>query len=122
MEIKAAFREKSKTIHPDIAGNGHTDGRTFTELREAYKILMSAASTSDAETKTSGAIYEPGMLARFEATHRWRERQGGRANKSSKRTPQWRHQCFYRERGGQPPLTSATESPEWRYELEALFP
>lgn len=78
MEIKAAFREKAKTIHPDIAGNGHTDGRTFTELREAYEILMSAASTSDAETKTSSAIYGPGMLARFEAAHRWRERQGGR--------------------------------------------
>ena len=49
MEIKAAFREKAKTIHPDIAGNGHTDGRTFTELREAYEILMSAASTSDVQ-------------------------------------------------------------------------
>ena len=75
---KGSVREKAKTIHPDIAGNGHTDGRTFTELREAYEILIGAASTSDAETKTSGAIYGPGMLARFEAAHRWRERQGGR--------------------------------------------
>ena len=78
-EIKAAFREKAKTLHPDIARNDeHADGRTFTELREAYEFLMSAASTKDAETNSSGAVYGPGMLARFEAANRWRERKGGR--------------------------------------------
>ena len=71
-DIKRAFREKAKTLHPDTAGEGHEDGRDFGELREAYEYLLEHVSSKDVGVDN---VYGPGMYARFEAAKRWRERQ-----------------------------------------------
>ena len=73
LDIKRAFREKAKTLHPDTAGVRHEDGRDFGELREAYEFLLKHGSTEDVAVDN---VYGPGMQARFEAAKMWRERQG----------------------------------------------
>ena len=80
LDIKRAFREKAKTLHPDTAGVRHEDGRDFGELREAYEFLLKHGSTEDVAVDN---VYGPGMQARFEAAKMWRERQGSQHSHQS---------------------------------------
>ena len=76
-EIKSAFREKAKKIHPDIQ-NSKSDkeeqNAKFLELKNAYEQLT-GQSDGDAEDQ-KGPIFGPGMRARMDAAKKMREKHG----------------------------------------------
>ena len=76
-EIKSAFREKAKKLHPDIQ-NSKSDkeeqNAKFLELKNAYEQLT-GQSDGDAEEQ-KGPIFGPGMRARMDAAKKMREKHG----------------------------------------------
>jgi len=76
-EIKSAFREKAKKLHPDIQ-NSKSDkeeqNAKFLELKNAYEQLT-GQSDGDAEDQ-KGPIFGPGMRARMDAAKKMREKHG----------------------------------------------
>ena len=82
-EIKSAFREKAKKLHPDIIQNSKSDtdsfgkeeqNAKFLELKNAYEQLT-GQSDGDAEEQ-KGPIFGPGMRARMDAAKKMREKHG----------------------------------------------
>ena len=81
-EIKSAFREKAKKLHPDIQNSkSDTDSfgkeeqnAKFLELKNAYEQLT-GQSDGDAEEQ-KGPIFGPGMRARMDAAKKMREKHG----------------------------------------------
>ena len=82
-EIKSAFREKAKKLHPDIQQNSKSDtdsfgkeeqNAKFLELKNAYEQLT-GQSDGDAEEQ-KGPIFGPGMRARMDAAKKMREKHG----------------------------------------------
>ena len=82
-EIKSAFREKAKKLHPDIIQNSKSDtdsfgkeeqNAKFLELKNAYEQLT-GQSDGDAEDQ-KGPIFGPGMRARMDAAKKMREKHG----------------------------------------------
>lgn len=53
-EIHAAFRRRSKELHPDISG---TDSEPFLELREAYSVLSHPARRRDYDSKSATRVH-----------------------------------------------------------------
>lgn len=62
-EIKMAFRNKAKTLHPDL-NNGQDSKSSFQELNEAYRVLSDP---------TSRAQYDNGELDSSEVTFTWED-------------------------------------------------
>ena len=85
-EIKFAFREKAKKLHPDVVYRAKDDGENsksdeqqnaakFLELKNAYEQLTNRGSDEDEEAN-KGAMYGPGMRARMNAAKKMREKHG----------------------------------------------
>ena len=79
-EIKAAFREKAKKLHPDVVKNSKSDADSseqnarFLELKNAYETLTGRSDENDDADK--GPIFGPGMRARMDAAKKMREKHG----------------------------------------------
>jgi curved DNA-binding protein CbpA len=50
LEIKRAFREKAKTMHPDVADESTAANRQFIILLEAYEVLLNPESRREYDT------------------------------------------------------------------------
>ena len=85
-EIKFAYREKAKKLHPDVVYRAKDDGENsksddeqnaakFLELKNAYEQLTNRGSDEDEEAN-KGAMYGPGMRARMNAAKKMREKHG----------------------------------------------
>ena len=85
-EIKSAFREKAKKLHPDVVSRAKDDGENsksddeqqnakFLELKNAYEQLTNRGSDDD-EEEAKGPIFGPGMRARMNAAKKMREKHG----------------------------------------------
>ena len=85
-EIKFAFREKAKKLHPDVVSRAKDDGENsksddeqqnakFLELKNAYEQLTNRGSDEDEEAG-KGPIFGPGMRARMNAAKKMREKHG----------------------------------------------
>lgn len=79
-EIKAAYREKAKKLHPDVVKNSKSDADSseqnarFLELKNAYETLTGRSDENDDADK--GPIFGPGMRARMDAAKKMREKHG----------------------------------------------
>jgi len=85
-EIKFAYREKAKKLHPDVVYRAKDDGENsksddeqnaakFLELKNAYEQLTNRGSDEDEEAG-KGPIFGPGMRARMNAAKKMREKHG----------------------------------------------
>lgn len=84
-EIKWAFRQKAKSLHPDV--NRNDDAQlAFQELNEAYSIL------SDSSTR---ARYDNGDLDEPEVTFTWEELEQILREREIKREKDWREDFGY---------------------------
>ena len=59
-EIKQAYRQKVKSIHPDVNPNNKNAGQNMAELNEAYKILSDKFTRHNYDLK-----FENGMKSKF---------------------------------------------------------
>lgn len=86
-EIKFAFREKAKKLHPDVVSRAKDDGENsksddeqqnakFLELKNAYEQLTNRGSDDDDDEAGKGPIFGPGMRARMNAAKKMREKHG----------------------------------------------
>ena len=87
-EIKFAFREKAKKLHPDVVSRAKDDdgensksddeeqNAKFLELKNAYEQLTNRGSDDDDDEAGKGPIFGPGMRARMNAAKKMREKHG----------------------------------------------
>ncbi|CAL6345036.1 unnamed protein product [Bathycoccus prasinos] len=86
-EIKFAFREKAKKLHPDVVYRAKDNGENsksddeqnaakFLELKNAYEQLTNRGSDDDDDEAGKGPIFGPGMRARMNAAKKMREKHG----------------------------------------------
>ncbi len=59
-EVRAAFREKARSLHPDVQG----DNEEFIALREAYETLLSRFGAQSEDQAPEGARRDPHNRAR----------------------------------------------------------
>lgn len=82
-EIKRAFRERAKALHPDTSRDGGEarDVDAFHTLKSAYETLLKrrGAKADDDEGGGMDDAYGPGMRARMTAARAWREQSERRA-------------------------------------------
>lgn len=79
-EIKRAFRERAKALHPDTSHDAR-DVDAFHALKSAYETLLKrrGAKADDDEGGGIDDAYGPGMRARMTAARAWREQSERRA-------------------------------------------
>ena len=84
-EIKIAFRQKAKNLHPDV--NSGADAQSaFQELNEAYSILSNSVTR---------ARFDTGELSEPEVTFTWEEVDQILRERELKREQEWRQDFGY---------------------------
>jgi len=78
-EIKRAFRERAKALHPDTSTDAR-DVDAFHALKAAYESLLKRrGAKADDDGDGMEEVYGPGMRARMTAARAWREQSERRA-------------------------------------------
>ena len=80
-EIKRAFRERAKALHPDTSRDTEAqDADAFHTLKSAYETLLKRRGVkADDDESGMDDAYGPGMRARMTAARAWREQSERRA-------------------------------------------